>query len=92
MKLGRGFSPFDSATIWITLLCQFNSGKRCATPRFENKEAQKPKGLQALISGSEYEHLNPYTLAMLCRWVHPLPKPLHTCNALQVGPSTTKLP
>jgi hypothetical protein len=73
MKLGRGFSPFDLATIRITLLCQYNSGKRCVTPRFENKEAQKPKGLQAVISYSEYELLNPYKLVMLCRWVHPLP-------------------
>jgi hypothetical protein len=77
MKLGQGcFSPFDSATIRITWLCRYNSGKRCVTPWFENKEAQKPKGLQAVISNSEYEHLNP----------------LHMCNALQVGPPTTNLP
>lgn len=43
------------------------------TPRFENKEARNPKGFQAVISNSKYEHLNPYTLVMLCRWVHPLP-------------------
>jgi hypothetical protein len=39
----------------------------------KTKKLKSPRVSKPSFPIPDYEHLNPYTLVMLCRWVHPLP-------------------